>query len=94
MLSPQTQLPTKFSGSTLSSNLFWGLGFGLERANNRMYFWHWGDNGAFKCYIAADRTRKDALIYFTDSVNGLKLIDALTQHLLGYAPATAAFLSE
>lgn len=94
MLSPQTQLPIKFSGSTLSNNLFWGLGFGLERANNRMYFWHWGDNGTFKCYIAADRMRKDAMIYFTNSINGLKLIDSLTQHLLGYTPATAAFLSE
>jgi len=92
MLSPQTQLPTRFSGDSLSPSLSWGLGFGLEKAGDTLYFWHWGDNGAFKCYVAASRARKEAVVYFTNSANGLRAIGPITRQVLGYEPATIAFL--
>ncbi|WP_460926113.1 serine hydrolase domain-containing protein [Spirosoma agri] len=89
MLSPQSQLPKRFADSTtLAPDLFWGLGFGLERTPKATYFWHWGDNGAFKCYVAANRSRKDAVIYFANGSNGLDFADEiLTQTLGGYHPA-------
>ncbi|GAB3948721.1 hypothetical protein GCM10028805_23800 [Spirosoma harenae] len=92
MLSPQTQLPTRFSGDLLSTNLFWGLGFGLEKVADDTYFWHWGDNGAFKCYVTANRARKDAVVYFTNSTTGLQLISDITGQIMGYQSATSGFL--
>lgn len=84
MLSVQARLPKKLFGEdTLSPNLAWGLGFGLERTPTDDYFWHWGDNGAYKCYVTANRKRGDAVVYFTNSFNGLRLADAITHLFIG-----------
>lgn len=92
MLSPQSRLPTRFSGDTLSSNLFWGLGFGLERSPTGMYFWHWGDNGSFKCYITANRARKEAIVYFANSTNGLDIADRILPLTIGGQHPAFGFL--
>ena len=93
MLSQQSQLPQRFSGSTtLSPGLFWGLGFGLERVGVDTWFWHWGDNGDFKCYVTANRARKDAVIYFTNSANGLDIADRILHLTLGGQHPAFGFL--
>lgn len=84
MLSPQSQLPTRFSGSdTLAAHSYWGLGIGLEQKPGETYFWHWGDNGAFKCFVMANRTRKSAVIYFTNGSNGLDFADEIVRLTVG-----------
>ncbi|RRB12955.1 class A beta-lactamase-related serine hydrolase [Larkinella knui] len=84
MLSPQSQLPTRFSGSdTLAAGSYWGLGIGLEQTPGETYFWHWGDNGAFKCFIMANRTRKDAVVYFANGSNGLDFADEIVRLTVG-----------
>ena len=83
MLTPTSKLPTRFSGDTLSTNLYWGLGFGLETMPQATYFWHWGDNGAFKYFVIANRDRQDAVIYFTNSANGLDITDRIIAQTLG-----------
>lgn len=92
MLSPQSQLPTRFGGDTLSTSLYWGLGFGLEKTPQGTLCWHWGDNGAFKCYVTANPAQKSAYVYFTNSSWGLALIGELTQRLMNYTPTTGSFL--
>lgn len=94
MLSSQGKLPKKFSGSadTLSPTLSWGLGFGLEHSPKANYFWHWGDNDTYKCYVVGCRKRQDAVVYFTNSANGLNLIGAITQQFMEDDPSTVAFL--
>ena len=93
MLSQQSQLPRRFSGSTtLSPGLFWGLGFGLERVGVDTWFWHWGDNGDFKCYVTANRARKDAIVYFTNSANGLDIADRILKLTLGGKHPALGFL--
>lgn len=92
MLSPQSQLPTRFSGDTLSTTLFWGLGFGLEQLPDAGWFWHWGDNGSFKCFVLASQAGKDALIYFTNSANGLAIADRIVQKTLGGQHPALPFL--
>ena len=92
MLTPQSKLPTRFSGDTLSTNLFWGLGFGLEQGAGGSWFWHWGDNGSFKCFVMVNQGPQDALVYFTNSANGLDVADRILQKTLGGQHASLPFL--
>ncbi|AUD03796.1 serine hydrolase domain-containing protein [Spirosoma pollinicola] len=93
MLSPQGRLPKSFSGGdSLSTTLSWGLGFGLESTPANSYFWHWGDNDTYKCYVVANQKSHDAVVYFTNSANGLSLIDEITRQFMGFTPSTVNFL--
>lgn len=93
MLSPQSRLPQKLFGEdTLAPTLRWGLGFGLELTPTGNYFWHWGDNGTYKCYITANRKDKNAVVYFTNSFNGLGIAETITKHILGGDHPAIAFL--
>ena len=93
MLSSQGRLPRKFGAAdTLSPSLSWGLGFGLEHTKADDYFWHWGDNDTYKCYVVGSRKTQDAVVYFTNSFNGLRLINAISHQFMGFAPSTVEFL--
>ncbi|MDH7461489.1 serine hydrolase [Chitinophagaceae bacterium 26-R-25] len=68
MLTAQIKVdPTKYT------QLYWGLGIGLERTENARYCWHWGDQGDSKALFVANINAKDAIIYFTNSANGLSI---------------------
>ncbi len=59
------------------THLFWGLGWGLEEGRLGSSFWHWGDQGTARCFVAAYPETGDALVYFTNSANGLAIAPAL-----------------
>lgn len=61
----------------------WGIGIGLGETKNGKTFWHWGDNGTFKCFIIANYEKKEGLVYFTNSSMGLSIADELLTHALG-----------
>ena len=92
LLTPTSKLPTRFSGDTLSTNLYWGLGIGLERMPDATWFWHWGDNGSFKCFVLANQARQDAVIYFTNSTNGLDIADRIVAQTVGGQHPSLPFL--
>ncbi|MBD2755628.1 serine hydrolase domain-containing protein [Spirosoma validum] len=93
MLSPQGKLPQKFGAAdALSPTLSWGLGFGLEHQSTGDYFWHWGDNETYRCYVVGNRKTQNAVVYFTNSFNGLSLIGEITKQFMGFTPSTVAFL--
>lgn len=93
MLSRQSQLPQRFSGTdSLSTDLYWGLGFGLEARPAGDNFWHWGDNDSFKCFVMASPTQQKAVVYFTNSSHGLRFITELIQYYLGGEHSVTAFL--
>lgn len=93
MLSPQVQLPTRFSGSdTPAPYSYWGLGIGLEQTPEATYFWHWGDNGAFKCFVMANQNRQDAIVYFTNGSKGLDFADEIVRQTLGGQHPAFGFL--
>jgi CubicO group peptidase (beta-lactamase class C family) len=68
---------------TLSTDLFWGLGWGIEKNGSGTYLWHWGDNGIFKAYVVADIQRRSAIVLFDNSTSGLSIAKAATETVLG-----------
>ncbi len=58
-------------------HLFWGLGWGLQEGRRGPSFWHWGDQGTARCFVLAYPEDGDALVYFTNSANGLTIGPAI-----------------
>jgi CubicO group peptidase (beta-lactamase class C family) len=84
LLSPQvTPGRTLRDTSQASATIRWGLGVGLWQQVVNNGFWHWGDNGDFRCFAYVSRTRQQGVVYFTNSRNGLSILSALTEHTLG-----------
>lgn len=67
--------------SDVADGVFWGLGWGLERygSADEILFWHWGNNGWFKCFTIADPASNTGLIFFTNSENGLSVADHIVR---------------
>jgi CubicO group peptidase (beta-lactamase class C family) len=98
MLSPQIQLDqnctncTNTSDFTPSESNYWGLGFGLQKTDDGTSFWHWGDQGIYRCYTVAFQNQKSGLVYFTNSENGLSIRDDLVLAALGGDHSAFAWL--
>jgi CubicO group peptidase (beta-lactamase class C family) len=69
--------------TTLSKEIFWGLGWGIEQTSTAKYLWHWGDNGAFKAFVSVDLTHRNAVVYFANSQNGLAIAPTVVHDALG-----------
>jgi CubicO group peptidase (beta-lactamase class C family) len=67
----------------LSKTVFWGLGVGLQRTKEGESFWHWGDNGSFKCYMVAYPKQKVGLVIFTNGENGLSIVTEIERLAIG-----------
>ncbi|MBO0357784.1 serine hydrolase [Hymenobacter sp. BT186] len=67
----------------VSASLGWGLGLGVVQEPGNQAFWHWGDNGDFRCFAYVSRTQKRGVVYFTNSRNGLSLLSVLPAQVLG-----------
>lgn len=70
------------SQETLSS-VAWGLGWGIERTANGPVAFHWGDVPNFKAFVAINLKDKKAIVYFTNSENGLALARDLCTPVVG-----------
>jgi tetratricopeptide (TPR) repeat protein len=91
MLSRQIAVSVADSANApLSTEVGWGLGFGIEQTSTGNVFWHWGDNGTYKCFVAVDQKAQQGIIYFTNSFNGLGIIQEMIQQVIpGKHPAVA-----
>jgi CubicO group peptidase (beta-lactamase class C family) len=91
MLSPQSRIDENCRSQCLepkepprlSAALSWGLGVGLQKTRDGQGFWHWGDNGTFKCYMLAFPKRRTGLVVFTNSTNGLAIVPEIVALALG-----------
>jgi CubicO group peptidase (beta-lactamase class C family) len=83
LLTPQV-IATKTLHDTTraSTTIRWGLGIGLVQKNGEEGFWHWGDNGSYRCFAYVSRTRKQGFVYFTNSRNGCSVLLALATRTL------------
>jgi len=82
-LDPECRICIKHEPKQLSKNLFWGLGWGIERNDGREQIWHWGDNGSFKAFVMAEPKTKSGVVMFADSENGLELARPLVDEAMG-----------
>jgi CubicO group peptidase (beta-lactamase class C family) len=84
LFTPQVTPPQTLHDTTrASTTIGWGLGIGLVHQADEEGFWHWGDNGNYRCFFYVSRTRKQGLVYFTNSQNGCSVLSALTTRTLG-----------
>ena len=67
----------------VSKDVYWGIGFGLERTPNGDTFWQWGDYGIFRNYIVGYKKQKIGVVYLTNSFNGLSIGQDLVQAAIG-----------
>jgi CubicO group peptidase (beta-lactamase class C family) len=82
-LDPECRICTKREPKQLSKNLFWGLGWGIQRKDGSDALWHWGDNGAFKCFVMADPKAKSGVVMFANSENGLEIAKPVIEEAMG-----------
>lgn len=82
-LDPECRICIKREPKQLSKNLFWGLGWGIERKDGTDVLWHWGDNGAFKCFVMAEPKTKSGVVMFANSENGLEIAKPVIDEALG-----------
>ena len=89
MLTPQVRLDEDCSNCTnrkpskLSDVNAWGLGWGLQTTEEGTSYWHWGDQGIFRCYTVAFEKQKIGLVYFTNSEGGLSIRNELVLAAIG-----------
>jgi CubicO group peptidase (beta-lactamase class C family) len=63
-------------------NLSWGLGWGIERTQNDLYLWQWGNNTGYRAFVMVSARTGDGFVMLTNSENGLKLAEPVTQKIL------------
>jgi CubicO group peptidase (beta-lactamase class C family) len=91
-LDPECRICIKREPKQLSKNLFWGLGWGIQRKEGIDMLWHWGDNGAFKCFVMADPKTKSGVVMFANSENGLVLANSVIDEAMGTESLAFAWL--
>ncbi|MDC8756898.1 serine hydrolase domain-containing protein [Janthinobacterium fluminis] len=66
----------------LSLSASWGLGWGLERTQDDLYIWHWGNNPGYRAFVIASVRTGGGFVMLTNSENGLKLAEPITKTIL------------
>ena len=69
--------------TTLSREIFWGLGWGIEQTSTGKYLWHWGDNPNYKAFVSVDLNHRNAVVVFTNSQNGLSIARNIVADAIG-----------
>lgn len=72
----------------------WGLGFGLQKTVDGTIAFHWGDNGDCKAFCAINLDTKDAIVYFANSANGLRITKDFVEPVVGDLHHFASWLDE
>ncbi|MEA2563839.1 MAG: hypothetical protein QOH06_5343 [Acidobacteriota bacterium] len=82
MFKPQAQVQSKWGDpkSPKQPGVFWGLGWGLEGEDT---FWHWGHEDVWRAFVVVRRDGKAGFVYFANSHEGLSIVKALSDLVLG-----------
>jgi CubicO group peptidase (beta-lactamase class C family) len=55
-------------------HVFWGLGFGLEKIGDEVFFFHREKSSGMQCFVIASRKSGNGIVIFTNSGNGLEAV--------------------
>ncbi|NVO32180.1 serine hydrolase domain-containing protein [Hymenobacter lapidiphilus] len=61
----------------------WAAGVGLATTSAGPALWHWGDNDDFQAFFMVLPGRRESMLFFTNSANGLLLTDELLRLFIG-----------
>lgn len=74
----------------------WGLGFGIQKPNqeneNTVAF-HWGHGPGARTFVAINKETKSAVVYLTNSENGLSIAEDIISPTVGNIHASMDYLS-
>lgn len=77
-----TRMTTPVVSVRKDSMLMWGIGWALAREpDGGMIVFHWGSNPGFKSLALVDRSRRRAMVIFTNGDNGLELAGQIVRIL-------------
>jgi tetratricopeptide (TPR) repeat protein len=79
---PEVQVVEDDTGKAFE-NVYWGLGWGLQCGEAGNAFFHWGDNSGYKNYVIGYQDKGTALVYFTNSDEGLSIAEPV---VAGFVP--------
>jgi CubicO group peptidase (beta-lactamase class C family) len=77
----------------IEDNDYWGLGFGIERGAAENALWQWGDYRIFHNFVIAYPDRGAAVVYLSNSNNGLGIRNEIVQTVMGPEFRTSEMLS-
>jgi CubicO group peptidase (beta-lactamase class C family) len=83
MITPRVQL---------NRELFWGLGWGIQRDEYGEVLWHWGANNSFRNFVIADLARSRAVVAFTNGEAGPKVYERVIAGVTGHDQAAFLWL--
>lgn len=79
MLEPQVKVDAADTG-----DVSWGLGWGIyRRADGTSVAFHWGDNYQFKAFVAIAPEAGEAIVFFTNGYEGLRLVPSIVEPVVG-----------
>jgi hypothetical protein len=58
------------------------LGWGLERTQDNLYIWQWGNNPGYRAFVIASVRTGDGFVMLTNSENGLELAEPIAKTIL------------
>jgi len=61
------------TGMYVDKNIRWNKGLGIEQTSYGRANFQWGDNGTFKAFLITYPDKREGLVYFTNSENGLDI---------------------
>ena len=68
---------------SIEKNDYWGLGFGIERGDAGDVLWQWGDYGIFHNFVIVYPNCGAAVVYLSNSNNGLGIRDEIVRTVMG-----------
>jgi CubicO group peptidase (beta-lactamase class C family) len=79
--------------AAIEAELGWALGWGVQTTGERTLHFHWGDNGAFRAFVALDAAAGRGVVYFANGERGLELMETLATPVVGSVRSIAAWLN-
>jgi CubicO group peptidase (beta-lactamase class C family) len=67
----------------VASQFSWGLGFGLEKSSDDLFFFHRENNPGFQSFVIASRKTGSGVVIFTNSGNGLDAVPDILAATVG-----------